>query len=478
MPFNKVLFMVVIFSIVIPGIALSARFVFDASCIPMAGDADWVVDGEVPDPSGAGTQMDRNGQSEPQRFPSPYICGIGADTPETYWTGGYSAWGVELAKSGHWVESIPRNSTLTFGDCNNTQDLSFYDVLVLPEPQLPYNESECIAIRNFVANGGGLFLVANHCGSDRTSNQYDSARVFEEMETALYFGIEFERDPDGEIHDFCDWDELNNRNFPDDPNDPLIHGFYGDVRAIGFHSATGIILHPENNNSVQAHAWRNDEPHGDLNVTVASCEYGSGRVVAIGDSAPADDGTGDWRDVLMNGWSHSTTSNNILFMNASHWLTSPDVPPMPTRTPCPNYTPWPYCEGTATPSAPTATPTPVHTPSTDPIVSIYTNKVFYTGGDDFILTLDIENPGAGRSVDLYIVLQVVDLFFFYPSWSSDVDSQRRYLSSSYASSETIFSFIWPDNAGRIDNVTFWAALLDPATNTLISNYDYTTFSAL
>ncbi len=447
----------------------AARFVFDASCIPMAGDADWVIDADIPNTM--------SGQSRPERFPSPDQCTIGADTPETYWTGGYSAWGIELVKAGHWVETIPKNSVLTYGDCSNTQDLSFYDVLILPEPQLWYTEAEAEAIRNFVSDGGGLFLIANHCGSDRTHNNYDSPRVFEDMQTDLYFGMEFERDPDNDIHPFCDWSEPSNRNFIDDPNDPILHGPFGDVRAIGFHSATGIVLHPENNNTVTAHAWRNDMAHGYANVTIATCEYGAGRVAAIGDSAPADDGTGDPRDYLANGWSHSTTSNDILFMNISDWLTSPDVPPLPTRTPCPNATPFPYCHGTATPNAPTFTPTPIPTPSSDPIVDISTNQLIYSEGDLFELDLSIENPGPARAVNLYIALQVEDYYYFFPDWTEEVTFQRRYLSQGSAKSEIILQFTWPD-AGRLDGLTFWAALVDPTSGDLVGNYDFTSFGSI
>jgi hypothetical protein len=464
----KIMIIILAGSMACPSFA--ARFLFDASCLPMAGDADWVIDAVVPD-------FILNGQSDPQRFPSPDSCTIGANTPETYWTGGYSAWGIELVKSGHWVETIPRNATLTYGDCQNTQDLSFYDVLVIPEPQLRYSDAESEAIRNFVADGGGLFMVANHCGSDRIGNDYDSSRVFLEMQAPLYFGIEFERDPDHQVHDYCDWDELNNRNFIEDLNDPIIHGPYGDVRAIGFHSATNIILHPENNSTVQAHAWRNDTPHTDINVTVATSEYGNGRIAAIGDSAPADDGTGDPRDNLANGWSHYTTSNDKLFMNMSHWLTFPDVAPLPTRTPCPNATPFPHCEGTATPSAPTITPTPVYTPSLDPIVDISTSQIFYSAGDWFELKLDIENPGSSRSVNLYIILQVANYFYFYPAWTEEPGYQRRYLSQGGATSEYIFQFTWPD-AGRLDGLIFWAALLDPTSNELVGNYDYASFGSI
>ena len=460
-------FLLMVFIYIFPLSVHAARFVFDASGIPMAGDADWVVDSDH-FPS-------FHGQSNPQRFPSPDPCAIGADTDEEYWTGGYSAWGIELVKSGHWVETIPRNSTLTYGDCDNTMDLSFYDVLVIPEPQLPFSEDEAQAIIEFVYDGGGLFMVGNHCGSDRTNNGYDSTRVFEEIGIKDVFGMAFDRDPDGELHDFCDWDELNNRNFIEDSDDPFIRGPYGEVNAIGFHSATNVLIYPEFNATVKGHAWRNDTAHTDTNITLASCFYGSGRVAAIGDSAPADDGTGDPRDFLANGWSHSTTANDKLFMNISYWLTAPDETPLPTRTPCPNSTPRPGCMGTATPGAPTFTPTPDVPPETS--IDVYTNKKLYTGNDYFELKLDIENPGPARICDLYLVLQVVDLYFFFPSWTEEIDNQTRSLGDGQATSETIFGFIWPENSGRLEDVRFWAALLEPATGELIGELDFTSFSA-
>ena len=448
--------------------AKAARIVFDASCIPMAGEADWVIDAPTPRPSFFG-------QSNPERFPSPEQCTIGADTLETDWHGAYSAWGIDLVISGHWVETIPRGGVITFGDCSNSQDLSFYDVLILPEPQIPYWDYEITAILEFVANGGGLFLIANHCGSDRSNNGYDSARIFEEMGVKEQFGFEFERDPDNEIHPYCDWNESNSNNFIEDLTDPIIYGPHGEVTAIGFYSATAIILHPEFNSTVKAHAWRNGQPQGLTNVTVATCEYGAGRVAAIGDSAPADDGTGDPRDSLFNGWTRGSTTNNLLFLNMSEWLTGYDAVPLPTRTPCPNSTPFPFCDGTATPQPPTITPTPSPRPQEDPVISIYSNRVIYTANDLFELKLDIENNGSARKVNLFLILQIEDVFLFYPTWSEDVRYQVRYLNEYSFTSETIFSFLWPETE-PLDLIVFWAGLVDPESNQLVGNYSFTSFS--
>ncbi|MCD4653220.1 hypothetical protein K8T06_04735 [bacterium] len=452
----------------------AARWIFDASCIPMAGShADWVID--APEAPG--------NQSLPDRYPSPDQCDIGAATLEDFWHGGYSAWGIELVKAGHWVETIPRNNPITYGDCSNSQDLSFFDVMVIPEPQIYYSDDEIDAIINFVFDGGGLFLIGNHCGSDRNNNGADSALIYAEMDTAGHFGIEFETYPgctDNEPPpecEACSWNDVRNTNFINDPADPFIHGPHGDVEAIKFNEATALILHPENNPLVCGHAWRDEGPQGNVDVTVASAFFGDGRIVAIGDSAPADDGTGDDDDFLHDSWDYGTSENDILFMNISHWLTRPDVTPLPTRTPCPNHTPWPKCDGTATPGSPTSTPTPEPTNPVVPVVDIYTNKTLYYAGDEFGLYEEITYTGPGRIVSYYLALEIGGIFFFAPDWTEAVDSKSMYLASGYNELRTVFEFTWPD-AGSINGMRFWALFLDPETYEMIGDYDVAEFSCV
>jgi len=421
--------------------------------------------------------------SLPDRYPSPSQCDIGAATEEEFWHGAYSAWGIELVKMGHWVETIPRNSVLTYGDCSNSQDLSFFDVLVIPEPQVYYTQDEVDAIINFVFDGGSLFLIGNHCGSDRNNNGEDSAMIFAAMDTAGHFGIEFEtypgctdNDPPPEC-EACSWNDVRNTNFTSDPSDPFLHGPHGDVEAIKFDEATALILHPENNAMVQGHAWRDDSSQGDIDVTLASAFFGDGRVVAIGDSAPADDGTGDLDDFLHNSWDYPSSENDILFKNISHWLVRPEVTPLPTRTPCPDHTPWPKCDGTATPGPPTFTPTPTPSGSANvPVVDLSTNKVVYREGDTFILSEIITNTGPGRTVDYYLALEAGGLFFFAPGWTEAVDRETMYLTSGYTNQRIVFQFIWPD-AGSITGMRFWALFLDPSTGAMIGDYDMTEFNS-
>jgi hypothetical protein len=160
------------------------KVLFDATKAQMAGNADWVIDADVNNigttaggvmTPGAGTE------SNPQRFPTPPQSGITATTPETYWKGALSAWGVALVKRGFSVETLPLGSRITFGDATNPQDLSNYGIYVIPEPNILFTLPEKQAIIRFVAAGGGVFLGANHDGSDRNNDGFDPVDVYNDL---------------------------------------------------------------------------------------------------------------------------------------------------------------------------------------------------------------------------------------------------------------------------------------------------------
>jgi hypothetical protein len=59
---------------------------------------------------------------------------------------------------------------------------------------------------------------------------------------------------------------------------------------------------------------------------VARARYGSGKVAAIGDSSPCDDGTGDGNDQLYTGYTGDANGNHRkLLMNITIWLAESDV---------------------------------------------------------------------------------------------------------------------------------------------------------
>src|SRR5882757_7182519 len=124
--------------------ATTYNVLFDDTSAETAGNADWIISTSMPDP------LAQN--------PAP--------STETDWTGGISAWGVALQRTGRY--SLKTNtSTITYNNGTNPLDLSHFNALVLPEPNSPYSAAEKTAILSFVFNGGGLYMIADHTGSDR-----------------------------------------------------------------------------------------------------------------------------------------------------------------------------------------------------------------------------------------------------------------------------------------------------------------------
>jgi len=313
------------------------KFLFDASHYENAGSADWQADADatenVPLYTG-GTTV----ETKAQRYPTPSYIGITSGTAETYWKGASSAWAVELVKRGELVETLPSGSTVTYGNASNPQDLSNYDVFVVIEPNRLFTAAEKTALMNFVANGGGLMMVADHTAattggtdangynpSDRDGDGYDSPRVWNDLMTNN--GINNNK-PFGFNIDYIDISESPSSNVytgTDTNAQKVLNGAAGTASKLAFYNGTTATLYPANNTSVRGLFWRMGSSNGgNTGVMALLSTYGSGRVVFVGDSSPADDGTGDTGDNLFNGWSGDApsgyTSHPALHLNASLWL--------------------------------------------------------------------------------------------------------------------------------------------------------------
>jgi hypothetical protein len=64
------------------------------------------------------------------------------------------------------------------GKSISSNDLNGAGVLVIPEPQNPFSDTERSAISSFIAGGGGLLMIADHRDSDRDNDGWDSPEVF------------------------------------------------------------------------------------------------------------------------------------------------------------------------------------------------------------------------------------------------------------------------------------------------------------
>jgi hypothetical protein len=80
-------------------------------------------------------------------------------------------------------------------------------------------------------------------------------------------------------------------------------------------------MNPAQNASVKGVVYATGSSFGNANVMCAYARVGNGKVAAIGDSSPTDDGTGDPNDVLYNGYTLDAAGNHQrLLMNITIWL--------------------------------------------------------------------------------------------------------------------------------------------------------------
>ena len=275
------------------------KFLFDAAHAETAGNADWVVDED---------------NAVPQRIPTPPASGISPSTPETYWTGALSSWGVALVKLGHSVETLPAGTPITFGG-TGPQDLSTYQVFVVDEPNTKFTDAEKTAILNFVKAGGGLFMISDHDKSDRNNDGFDSPAIWNDLMTTN----SVKANPFGFSVDKTNISETTG-NVAASTVSPVLGGSQGVVTQLKFSNGATLTLMPSANAAVKGLMWRTSATNGgNTGAMCASSTFGSGRVVVITDSSPSDDGTGNPADRLFPGWTE-IGSHAKLHLNASLWL--------------------------------------------------------------------------------------------------------------------------------------------------------------
>jgi len=281
------------------------KFLFDATKAETAGNADWVIDED---------------SNIPGRFPTPPESTVTQSTPETYWTGALSSWGIALVKMGHHVETLPAGKPISYGDSTNPQDLKNYDVYIVDEPNVAFTSSEKTAIMRFVQNGGGLFMISDHAGADRNSDGWDAVRIWND----LMRNNSVQSLPFGMLVDSTNYSETTT-NILSDTSNPILNGPAGPVSQLKFSNGATITLNPSTNATVRGIIWRSSSPQTLTNVMFATASFGAGKVCLIGDSSPADDGTGASGNSLFPGWTDVGVSHSNLHLNASLWLVRKDT---------------------------------------------------------------------------------------------------------------------------------------------------------
>ncbi len=275
------------------------KFLFDATHAETAGNADWVIDEDG---------------SVPQNIPTPAQSTVTASTPESYWTGALSSWGIALVQTGNTVETLPAGSNITYGNSSNTLDLSHYDVFVVDEPNKVFTAAEKTAILNYVNNGGGLFMVSDHNGSDRDGDGWDSPAIWNDLMT----NNTVQANPFGFSIDLASFSDITSNVLTTSSSSPILTGSQGTVTQMEFNNGTTATINTAVNPNVKGLIWKTSTTQNSSNIMSLSSVYGTGRIFFVGDSSPIDDGTGAPGNTLFVSWTNY--SHKKLFMNASLWL--------------------------------------------------------------------------------------------------------------------------------------------------------------
>lgn len=206
------------------------------------------------------------------------------------WTiqGGYSDFADSLRHHGFQVSSHDRGEI----DAARLADVK---VLIVPEPNTRFTPREIRAITAFVQKGGGLLAIGNHHGSDRNGDGVDSVKAWNELTPAM--GIKFNSD----------------KHYEDPLAGVVAGGQLGQgVLKIGCWAGSSLTV----SGTARPEFKFNGQNGG--NAFVATGTHGSGRVVAIGDSSPFDDGTGAPGDHLHDGYKqHDIVQFGL---NSVNWL--------------------------------------------------------------------------------------------------------------------------------------------------------------
>ncbi|GAA1688925.1 hydrolase [Fodinicola feengrottensis] len=277
------------------GAATVHRILFDNTKAETAGNADWIISTSQPDPTAQKA----------------------APVAETDWTGAISAWGVALQRTGQYsLKTLPAGNTITYGNTSNALDLSNFDEFVLPEPNVLLSSAEKAAVLHFVQNGGGLFLVSDHNGSDRNNDGKDSPAIINDLMTnngvdnTDPFGFSVDLKNIGSDHPVAISDSTN----------PVLNGSFGTVHHSLIANGTTFTLKPADNPAVKGLLYLSTATPGNTNAFFVTSTFGSGRVAIWGDSSTIDDGTGQSGNTLFNGWTDPTADNAALGLNATAWL--------------------------------------------------------------------------------------------------------------------------------------------------------------
>jgi len=208
-------------------------------------------------------------------------------------TGGYSDFADSIRAMGYRVDEIKNASV-------SVSLLKKYDAFVIAEPNLKFSSDEESAIVEYVKGGGGLFLIADHQGADRNNDGWDAVRIFNSF--SQNFGMKFAEKWIKKEMPIKGKFEQNDLTYK--------------VKYCGTWGGTTIELL---NAQAKGHIFVSDQNGG--GAYFATSEVDKGRVAAMGDSSPFDDGTGDKGAVdLTDGYNLLDCDHRQLAVNAMCYI--------------------------------------------------------------------------------------------------------------------------------------------------------------
>lgn len=119
----------------------------------------------------------------------------------------------------------------------------------------------------------------------------------------------------------------------------------------------------------------------------------------------------------------------------------------------------------------------------DPIIKFSINQTEFLPGSFFILSASVVNPShASVNFSEYIILDIGaqfgnEQFYFWPSWSRDVDFNYTILGGNSSINQNILQFIVPLDMPQFGPVRIWAGMLD-SKGSLLGDIDVVEFSFL
>lgn len=265
--------------------------------------------------------------------------------------GAFSDFADALAEEGYVVQEHRSTEPLSL------EDLEDFNVLVIPEAQIPFKTSEQEAIATFAENGGGVFFIADHYNADRNFNRWDSNEIMNGWRRGAY------EDPakgmsSGEQEamngvESTDWlseefgvrfrfNAIDNTIGDDIVSSAEAFDITEGVGEVTIHAgstlavtnpeiAKGIVYLPEGLTEAE-NKWNNAVDQGvyfgggtDEGPFAAIGKKGDGKSAFIGDSSPVEDSTPKYRNEehgetkrTYDGFTDA--DNGLLMVNIVNWL--------------------------------------------------------------------------------------------------------------------------------------------------------------